>query len=236
MDTVKLSSLQLNSAQVNSAQVKPDLELLITRSRKLISWALTKYKKVIMTSGFNLNGIVLIDLAVKAGYRGQVVFIDTGYHFHETLQTRDAVAARYPELEFITLSANEPDNQMYLEDTDQCCKLRKVIPLHEYLERTLPGAVLNARSRDQAATRANLGQIDVGSERDSVNPLAFWHREELEAYAQDNDLPINPLYHDGFLSIGCAPCTRAVRKGEDSRSGRWDGKKLECGLWTNVAR
>ena len=204
-----------------------DLEPLITRSRKLISWALTKYKKVIMTSGFNLNGIVLIDLAVKAGYRGQVIFIDTGYHFRETLQTRDAVAARYPELEFITLSANEPDNQMYLEDTDKCCKLRKVIPLHEYLERTLPGAVLNARSRDQAATRANLGQIDVGSERDSVNPLAFWHREELEQYAHENDLPINPLYYDGFLSIGCAPCTRAVRKGEDSRSGRWDGKKLE---------
>jgi phosphoadenosine phosphosulfate reductase len=213
-----------------------NLEPLITRSRKLVSWSLTKYKKVIMTSGFNLNGIVLIDLAVKAGYRGQVIFIDTGYHFRETLQTRDAVAARYPELEFITLSANEPDNQMYLENTDLCCKRRKVIPLHEYLERALPSAVLNARSRDQAATRANLGQIDVGSERDSVNPLAFWHREELEQYAKENDLPINPLYYDGFLSIGCAPCTRAVRKGEDSRSGRWDGKKLECGLWTNVAR
>jgi phosphoadenosine phosphosulfate reductase len=213
-----------------------DLAPLVLRSQKLISWTLTKYRNVMMTSGFNLNGIVLIDLAVKAGYRGKVVFIDTGYHFRETLQTRDTLAARYPELEFVTLSGQQPDNQMYLTDTDQCCKLRKVIPLHEYLERTLPGAVLNARSRDQAATRANLGQIDVGSERDSVNPLAYWHREELEAYAKEHDLPINPLYFDGFLSIGCAPCTRAVRKGEDSRAGRWEGKKLECGLWTNVAR
>lgn len=216
--------------------VTPDLRPLVHRSQKLITWTLSKYSKVVMTSGFNINGIVLIDLAVKAGYRGSVIFIDTGYHFRETLHTRDTVAARYPELEFISLHANQPDNQLYLEDSNLCCSLRKVIPLHNYLERILPGAVLNARSRDQAASRANLGQIDVGSERDSVNPLAYWNREALEAYAQTHDLPINPLYYDGFLSIGCAPCTRAAHNREDARAGRWNGQKLECGLWTNMAK
>lgn len=234
MDTLTKNSASTNLTPIDLASI--NLAPLVLRSQKLISWTLTKYRNVMMTSGFNLNGIVLIDLAAKAGYSGKVVFIDTGYHFKETLDTRDNLAAHYPELEFVTLSSHQPDNQMYLQDTDQCCKLRKVIPLHQYLDITLPGAVLNARSRDQAATRANLGQIDVGSERDSVNPLVYWHREELEAYAKEHDLPINPLYYDGFLSIGCAPCTRAVRKGEDARSGRWEGKKLECGLWTNVAR
>ena len=95
-----------------------------------------------------------------------------------------------------------------------------------------PSALLNARSRDQASTRAEIPFVEDGGTRRKINPLAFWTRDMLEAYAAEHDLPVNPLYFDGFLSIGCWPCTRAVRPGEDARAGRWAGKgKTECGLW-----
>lgn len=201
----------------------------------VIRWALENYPDLLMPSGFNLNGVVLIDLAAKAGYMGEVVFVDTGYHFPQTLQTRDRLKERYPQLRFVTLSAGleeEPwGEERYRSDPDGCCAVRKVAPLRDYLALKRPSALLNARSRDQASTRAFLGFLEEG-ERLRINPLAYWTREQLEAYAREHDLPVNPLYASGFLSIGCWPCTRAVRPGEDARAGRWEGKgKTECGLW-----
>jgi phosphoadenosine phosphosulfate reductase len=202
-----------------------------TSPLEVIAWALQSHQDLLMPSAFNLNGIVLIDLAVKAGYRGKVVFVDTGYHFRETLETKDRLAARYPELEFVTLNADLPLDDLYQTDTDACCAARKVAPLAQYLERHKPSALLNARSRDQASTRASIEFLEPG-ERTRINPLAHWDREKLEAYAREHDLPVNPLYWDGFLSIGCYPCTRAVKPGEDARAGRWAGQgKTECGLW-----
>jgi phosphoadenosine phosphosulfate reductase len=199
---------------------------------EFIGWALTAYPDAVMPSAFNLNGIVLIDFAAKAGYTGKVIFVDTDYHFIETLQTRDALIAKYPQLEFVTLHAGLPLDNLYLTDTDACCAARKVAPLQHYLAQINPSAVLNARSRDQASTRADIPLIEHGGARVKLNPLANWTREELEAYTTEHDLPVNPLYFDGFLSIGCAPCTRAVRPGEDARAGRWAGQgKTECGLW-----
>ena len=203
----------------------------------VIRWALAAHARVLMPSAFNLNGVVLIDLAVRAGYRGEVVFVDTGYHFPETLATRDRLAARYPELTFVTLNdgASPEDGQtdpaLYAADADACCAVRKVAPLQAYLRAQAPDALLNARSRDQATTRADIPFVEQGA-RVKVNPLAHWTRERLEAYAREHDLPVNPLYFDGFLSVGCWTCTRAVRPGEDARAGRWAGKgKTECGLW-----
>ena len=204
----------------------------ITNPLEFIAWALETYPDVIMPSAFNLNGIVLIDFAARAGYTGQVVFVDTDYHFIETLQTRDALAKKYPQLEFVTLNAGLPLDDLYLTDTDACCAARKVAPLQNYLSQKNPSAVLNARSRDQASTRNEIPLIEHGGTRVKLNPLANWTREDLETYAKEHELPINPLYFDGFLSIGCGPCTRAVRPGEDARAGRWAGQgKTECGLW-----
>ncbi|GAA5503538.1 phosphoadenosine phosphosulfate reductase [Deinococcus xinjiangensis] len=205
---------------------------------EIIRWALETYPDLLMPSAFNLNGVVLLDLAVRAGYRGKVVFVDTGFHFPETLATRDRLAARYPELDFVTLNAGaHPDDgqtpsDLYTQDPDACCAARKVQPLQRYLREQGPSALLNARSRDQAATRADIPVVEEGGARVKINPLAHWTREELEAYAKEHDLPVNPLYWDGFLSVGCWPCTRAVKSGEDPRAGRWAGKgKTECGLW-----
>ena len=201
---------------------------------EVIGWALAHYPDVLMPSAFNINGVVLIDLSARAGYAGDVVFVDTGYHFRETLQTRDALAERYPQLRFKTLTAGlEPEFEtpQYATDPDGCCALRKVAPLQQYLQQKNPSALLNARSREQTSARAEIPFVEAG-ERVRINPLAYWTREQLEAYAQAHALPINPLYHSGFLSIGCWPCTRAVRPGEDARAGRWAGQgKTECGLW-----
>jgi phosphoadenosine phosphosulfate reductase len=206
-----------------------------TDPRDIIRWAIKTHPNLTMTSGFNLNGTVLLDLAVEAGYRGEVIFVNTGYHFQETLETRDLVQEAYPEIKLVTLTANLPDDSLFLKDTNACCFARKVAPLQNYLARKQPTALLNARSRDQANTRSEIPFIESGKERARINPLAYWTRETLEAYAKAKDLPVNPLYWEGFLSIGCAPCTRAVRPGEDARSGRWSGQgKTECGLWTHA--
>ncbi|GGK86504.1 phosphoadenylyl-sulfate reductase [Deinococcus radiotolerans] len=208
----------------------------------VIRWTLEMHPDVLMPSAFNLNGVVLLDLAVRAGYRGEVVFVDTGYHFPETLATRDRLAARYPELTFVTLNdgASPEDGQtdpaLYSSEPDACCAVRKVAPLQAYLRERAPSALLNARSRDQASTRADIPFVEDGA-RVKVNPLAHWTREMLETYAREQDLPVNPLYWDGFLSVGCWTCTRAVRPGEDARAGRWAGKgKTECGLWAGENR
>lgn len=204
---------------------------------EVIRWALRAHPDLTMPSAFNLNGVVLLDLAARAGYRGEVLFVDTGYHFPETLATRDRLAARYPQLKFVTLPApaGAPEG-LFASEPDACCTARKVEPLQNHLKRTGPSALLNARSRDQASTRAGIGFVEDGPRR-RINPLAYWTRERLETYARTHDLPVNPLYWDGFLSIGCWPCTRAVRPGEDARAGRWAGKgKTECGLWVGEAR
>lgn len=202
---------------------------------EVIRWALTNYPDLLITSAFNLNGVVLLELAALIGYTGEVVFVDTGYHFPETLATRDRLIERYPQMQFVTLSANVPldpwGQEQFRTDPDGCCRIRKVAPLREYLARKKPSALLNARSRDQALTRRHLGFLEFG-ERLRINPLAYWSRQQLEMFAQTRQLPVNPLYRAGFLSIGCWPCTRAVQPGEDVRAGRWSGQgKTECGLW-----
>ena len=202
--------------------------------KAVIAWALETHPDITLPSGFNLNGTVLIDLAVKAGYRGKVLFVDTGYHFPETLATRDSVAARYPELEVITLSANLPDDALYARNADLCCQVRKVEPLQRYLNTNGITTLFSARSRDQGETRSALSVINTRGKRTKINPLAHLTRAELESYALERDLPVNSLYWKGFLSIGCAPCTRAVKPGETPRAGRWSGQaKTECGLWTS---
>ena len=179
----------------------------------IIRWALAAHPDLSMPSAFNLNGVVLLDLASRAGYGGDVLFVDTGYHFPETLATRDALAARYPQMRFVTLNAGaspedgQTPSTLYASDPDACCAVRKVAPLQDHLKAVNPSALLNARSREQTTDRAEIPFVEDGGSRRKINPLAFWTRERLEAYAEAHGLPVNPLYHDGFLSDG-SPCRR----------------------------
>lgn len=167
-----------------------------------------------------------------------VVFIDTGYHFAETIGTRDAFAAtRDINLISITpLRTVEEQNvthgpDLYARDPEKCCAMRKVEPL----ERALAGysAWITGMRREDAPTRVDIDEITYDAKRDMVkfNPLARWSSEQLEAYVREHAVLQNPLRQSNYLSIGCEPCTKPVPEGADARSGRWSGTgKIECGL------
>ena len=140
--------------------------------REAIAWALERYPDLMMTSGFNLNGTVLLDFAVRAGFRGEVVFIDTLSHFPETLQTRDTIAARYPEITLTTLQPALPKDEVPACGTANCCQVRKLEPLRRYLAEKQPSALLSARSRFQSETRAQLNTVEDSGDYVKVNPLA----------------------------------------------------------------
>jgi phosphoadenosine phosphosulfate reductase len=169
-----------------------------------------------------------------------VLFLDTGYHFSDTLVTRDIVADDLP----ITLVDVKPEltvaeqdaeygPRLYERDPAACCRMRKVEPL----ARTLPAyeAWVTGVRREEAPTRTNTPLVSWDEKNGlvKVNPLAAWTFDELLTYAAENRVEVNSLLSDGFLSIGCEPCTRRVEPGEDPRAGRWAGfTKTECGLHT----
>lgn len=169
-----------------------------------------------------------------------VVFIDTGYHFAETLGTRDAFAATRP-LNLINITpiqtVAEQDAQygqaLHDRDPNLCCSLRKVEPLNRALE-GYRGWVSGMR-REDAPTRSDINVVEYDAKRDKVklNPLAEWTSAQVDDYIEQHGVLVNPLRQLGFASIGCAPCTRPVAEGEDPRAGRWAGSdKTECGLHT----
>ena len=167
-----------------------------------------------------------------------VIFLDTGYHFVETLWTRHQVQDRldvrvvdvYPE-QTVAAQGVEFGRDLYLRDPSLCCKRRKVIPLSQ----TLAGYEVwfSGVRRDETESRARTPLI-TWDERNGlvkVNPIAAWKAEDVAAYAAPRDIPMNPLLSMGYPSIGCEPCTSRVSEGADPRSGRWAGfEKTECGL------
>lgn len=181
---------------------------------------------------------VLIDLASRAAPDIDVIFLDTGYHFPETLETRDRIAKRYPvNVRSITPRQTVAEQdvtfgpRLHDRDPDACCSLRKVEPLARTLrEYRAWGSGIR---RDETATRRNAGVVEWDQKRAmvKVNPMACWTQAQVDEYVLANDVEINPLVYDGYPSIGCAPCTRRVLPGEDARAGRWaGGSKFECGL------
>ena len=167
-----------------------------------------------------------------------VVFLDTGYHFAETVGTRDWISSVLP----ITLVNVDPEQtvaqqdaefgpRLFERDPDLCCALRKVRPLAE----TLSGYVAwgSGIRRDESPSRAGTRVVDWDAKREmiKINPLAAWTQDDVDAYVAVHRIPVNPLVDLGFASIGCAPCTRPVAPGEDARAGRWAGRsKTECGI------
>ncbi len=173
---------------------------------------------------------ILAHLASRVAPGTDVLFLDTGYHFPETIGTRDAVAAVY-DVNVVTLRADLPDDRRYERDVDACCKARKVDPLDAALENY--DAWASGVRREESPLRAATPVVGWDSKRGKVkvNPLVAWTQDDVEAYVAEHGILVNPLMYDGYPSIGCAPCTRRVAPGEDPRSGRWAGTgKTECGL------
>ncbi len=197
-------------------------------ARSIIRWAVDTFGDgLVLTT--SLTDALLVDLAQRVDPTIPVVFVDTGFHFAETLDTLETVRRRYdPRL--MVVSADEPLVERWRTDTDACCAVRKVEPL----ERALAGrsAWLSGLRRQDSPSRAATPVV----ERDrrglvKINPIAAWTDLDVDAYLRDHDVPRNPLVAQGYPSVGCWPCTRAPAPGEDRRAGRWAGTpKTECGL------
>lgn len=186
----------------------------------------------------NMQDAVLVDMAAKVRPGVDVLFLDTGYHFVETIGTRDAVEAVY-DINVVNVT---PENtvakqdelfgkDLFAREASECCRMRKVEPLSKAL-RGYSAWVTGIR-RVEAPTRANAPLIswDKAFGLVKINPIAAWSDEDMQAYIDAHDVLVNPLVFEGYPSIGCAPCTAKPVEGADPRSGRWAGQtKTECGL------
>ena len=187
-------------------------------------------------SSFGADSAVLLHMIAEVDRAIPVAFLDTGKHFGETLEYRDALAADlgltnlrivHPLPESLVLI--DPTGDLHRSNTDACCEIRKVEPMARAVEPY--GAWLTGRKRFQSSTRAALPVFEAVGPRIRINPLARWGTSELADYMRSHDLRENPLVAYGYLSIGCFPCTQPVQPGEDARSGRWAGQaKTECGI------
>jgi phosphoadenosine phosphosulfate reductase len=218
-----------------AASVADDLEG--TSAPDVVRWALEEFGDEIVVAS-SMQTAVLEDLVSRVRHGVPVVFLDTGYHFAETLGTRDAVGVAYP-VRLIDVTPRqtvaEQDAQegprLFERNPDRCCALRKVEPL----ERALAGyrAWITGLRRADGPSRAGTRVVEWDAKRSmvKVNPIAAWSDDELERYVEANAVIANPLLQLGYPSIGCEPCTRPVAPGEDARAGRWSGRaKTECGL------
>jgi len=211
----------------------------IDQARMALAWAHDMFGRDLVVAS-SMGDEVLVHLASEVIPEIDTLFIDTGYHFAETLGTAEALAATRP-IRLLTITplqtVEEQDAaegpQLHDRNPDRCCALRKVEPLERGLAPY--GAWVTGMRRVDAPTRTDIDVVAWDGKRSKVkiNPLALWSDEDVDVYAEVNSVLLNPLRQIGFTSIGCAPCTRATAPGEDPRAGRWSGNaKTECGLHT----
>jgi phosphoadenosine phosphosulfate reductase len=234
MTALPRSSTDTGAGAIGTA---PDLEELHEVSRALetqpataaIEWAWDRFGRDLVVAA-SFQDCVMIDLAAKVAPGVEVAFLDTGYHFAETLWYVEHLRKRY-DLDLTVVSPNLPADDLWLTDTDACCAARKVAPLAKALSGR--EAWMSGLRRADGPHRAitPIVTYDVGRGLVKVNPIALWTDLDVEGYVRDHDLPVHPLADRGYASIGCWPCTRPVGVGDDSRAGRWAGTdKTECGL------
>jgi len=204
-------------------------EFEAAEATEIIQWAVDQFAPHLSLTA-SMTDAVLIDLATKIYPAIEVVFIDTGYHFPETLETVETVRRHYG-LNMKIMSVKPHAEELWVVDPQNCCSATKVGQLDRALDGKLAwmSGLRRAESEIRAATPLVLHDLR-GLVK--VNPIANWTNQQVESYIAENDVPYNPLLDQGYLSIGCQPCTQPVAAGElDVRSGRWVGQdKTECGL------
>lgn len=213
-------------------------ELAEATTEEAIRWAVEQFGDDLIVAS-NMQDAVLIDVVAAIKSDIDVLFLETGYHFTETLGVRDAVTTVYPDVRIVDAQAEQTvaeqdaayGPKLHDRDPTQCCHLRKVVPLRNTLADY--SCWITGVRRVDAPTRANT-PIVTWDDRNGlvkVNPIAAWTDDEFNDYIHEHGILQNPLVHEGYLSIGCAPCTAKVAPGADPRSGRWAGNsKTECGL------
>ncbi|GAA1250872.1 phosphoadenylyl-sulfate reductase [Oryzihumus leptocrescens] len=206
---------------------------------EVVRWTIEQFGQDVLVAS-SMQDTILPHMFAEALPGVQVLFLQTGYHFTETLQTRDEAAGRLPitvvealPRQTVAEQDEEYGERLHDRDPNLCCFLRKVEPLARALEGH--AAWVTGVRRVDAPTRAATPVVSWDDKHDlvKVNPLVAWTDDDVEAYQAEHDLPRNPLVAQGYPSIGCGPCTHKVAPGADPRSGRWSGKdKTECGIHT----
>ncbi len=220
-------------AERGAAELGPDAS-----AKDVLVWATETFgDRMVVASA--MQDAMVIDLVTSVKPDIDVLFLNTGYHFAETIGTRDAVESVYDRIRIVNAQPDQTvaeqdateGKDLFASDPNRCCHLRKVIPL----KRTLAGydAWVTGVKRADGPSRADtpLVSFDEKFGLVKVNPVAAWTEQEAEAYVREHGVLVNPLVEAGYPSIGCAPCTAKVEVGADLRSGRWAGQsKTECGL------
>ncbi|MUL83642.1 MULTISPECIES: phosphoadenylyl-sulfate reductase [unclassified Mycolicibacterium] len=227
----------LTEAELIELAAQGAAELADASAEELLHWTDKHFGGNYVVAS-NMQDAVLVEMAAKVRPGVDVLFLDTGYHFAETIGTRDAVEQVYG----VNVVNVRPENtvaqqdellgkDLFSRDAAACCRMRKVEPLGKALAGYT--AWVTGIRRVEAPTRANAPLISWDSAFGlvKVNPIAAWSDEDIQAYIDANDILVNPLVYEGYPSIGCAPCTSKPEAGADPRSGRWAGQsKTECGL------
>jgi phosphoadenosine phosphosulfate reductase len=207
--------------------------------QQVLAWAFETFgNRVAISSAFGAEGMALIDMASRTHKEFRLFTIDTEFLFPETYGLMDKIEQRYGITIEKVYSLLSPEDQerhhggaLWSRDPDQCCNLRKVEPLRRKLNEL--NAWITSIRRDQTSARAGASKIEWDTKFGlvKVNPIADWTSKQVWNYIRTHDVPYNALHDQNYPSIGCTHCTRAVRPGEDPRTGRWPGfAKTECGL------
>ncbi|MDE4096027.1 MULTISPECIES: phosphoadenylyl-sulfate reductase [Rhodobacterales] len=237
---LKLAESSPNGAAPDTALAEK-VEMLNARYRHhsataVMQGALQDAGQIALVSSFGAESVVLLHMAAVIDPAVPVLFVDTELLFTETLVYQQEVSERLglrnvQVIRAEDIAEKDPYGALRFSDTDACCHLRKTVPLQNALSGY--DGWITGRKRFQSGSRAALDffEVEDGTGRIKVNPLAHWAPEDVRAYMEENRLPRHPLVAQGYPSIGCAPCTSKVAEGEDPRAGRWrDQNKEECGI------
>ena len=226
-----------NGAELSAIADRAAIELADATAEEILRWAAEEFGSALAVTA-SMQDTALVHLASKALPGIDVLFLETGYHFVETLGTADAVEAVYDvslrrllPLQTVAEQDAQYGKDLFARDPDLCCALRKVAPLN----RALNGyeAWATGVRRAESPTRATTPVVQYDAKRGKVKlaPLAAWSDDDVAAYITENNVLVNPLLGPDYPSIGCEPCTKRVLPGQDSRAGRWAGlAKTECGI------
>lgn len=237
---------RLNTERAATSELLDELaevnrELETATPRDILAWASSRFSpRLTMATAFGPEGMVLIHMLAEVAPETPIFNLDTGYQFPETLELRERVKQRYG----IQVELKRPEHTveeyeslhggpLYKTNPDQCCFDRKIKVLHSAIEGM--EAWCSAIRRDQSPDRATAPIVgwDKKFALVKISPLANWSRAQVWKLITEQDIPYNPLHDQGYTSVGCGPCTRAIGFGEDERAGRWSGfAKTECGLHT----
>jgi phosphoadenosine phosphosulfate reductase len=228
---------------LNQAEIATLSEAFETRTpQEILSWAIDRFwPQIAMSSSFQSQSMPLLHMATGVRRDLLIFFLDTGYHFWDTLIFRERIASEW-KLNVLDLYRDtrwdlfvrQHGRSLPLEDPDLCCFLHKVQPMQKALLDMQAWITGIRRDQTEARARARILELQPDGLL-KVNPLLNWTKADVERYIQEHNLPVHPLTAKGYRSIGCAPCTVAVGLDDDERAGRWAGRgKTECGLHTDM--